>query len=102
MFRVCHVFLPVHCSLLVTSWEMAVLLVLLYVMFYHIPGGVLSQAWCLFVSIPDLCPLSYFLKVFSYILFSINLLNFFIFFLHFRSCFKNLVMFGGQIALCGL
>ena len=33
MFRFCHVFLSVHCSLVVTCWERADLLALLYVMF---------------------------------------------------------------------
>ena len=32
MFRVCHAFLSVHCSLVVTSWERANFLALLYVM----------------------------------------------------------------------
>ena len=27
------------------------------------PIGILGQAWCLIVSIPDLCPLSYFVSV---------------------------------------
>ena len=26
----------------------------------HFPIGILGQVWCLIVSIPDLCPLSYF------------------------------------------
>ena len=26
----------------------------------HFPIGILAQVWCLIVSIPDLCPLSYF------------------------------------------
>ena len=34
MFPVCHVFLSVHCSLVVTRWERADLLALSYVMFY--------------------------------------------------------------------
>ena len=33
MFRVCHAFLSVHCSLVVTCWERAGHLALLYVMF---------------------------------------------------------------------
>ena len=28
---------------------------------FHFPIGILGQVWCLIVSIPDLCPLSYFL-----------------------------------------
>ena len=63
MFRVCLVFLSVHRSLVVTCWEMADLLALLYVMFYCVfvtfPCGVLGQEWCLIVSIPDVCLLSY-------------------------------------------
>ena len=35
MFSVCLVFLSVHCSLVVTCWESADLLALLYVMFYY-------------------------------------------------------------------
>ena len=64
MFRVCHAFLSVHCSLVVTCWERADLLALLYVMFYcvfvTVLCGVLGQVWCLIVSIPYLCLLSYF------------------------------------------
>ena len=63
MFHVCLVFLSVHCSLVVTCLERADLLALLYVMFYCViitfPCGVLGQVWCLIVSIPDLCLLSY-------------------------------------------
>ena len=63
MFRVCLFFLSVHCSLVVTCWEMADLLALLYVMFYCVfvtlPCGVLGQEWRLTVSIPDVCLLSY-------------------------------------------
>ena len=64
MFRVCHVFLSFHRNLVVTCWERADLLALLYVMFYCVfvtlsccvPGQVL----CLIISISDLCLLSYF------------------------------------------
>ena len=34
MFRVCHAFLSVHCSLVVTCWEWVNLLALLCVIFY--------------------------------------------------------------------
>ena len=34
MFGVCRVFLSVHCSRVITDWEKAELLALLYVMFY--------------------------------------------------------------------
>ena len=51
-------------KLVVTCWERADVLALLYVMFYCVfgtfPRGVLGQVWCLIVSIPDLCLLSYF------------------------------------------
>ena len=47
MFRVCLVFLSVHCSLVVTCWEKADLLDLVYVMFYCVfvtfPCGVLGE-----------------------------------------------------------
>ena len=59
MFCVCHVFLSVNCSLVVTYWERADLLAVLYVMFYcgfvAFPGGILGQVGCLIVSIPDIC-----------------------------------------------
>ena len=62
IFRVCHAFLYVHCSLVVTCWERSGLLALLYVMFYCVfvtfPCGVLRQVWFLIVLIPDLCLLS--------------------------------------------
>ena len=64
MFRVCHTVLSVHCSLMVTCWEMAYLLTLLYVIFSCVfvtfPCVVLGQVWYLIVSIPDLCFLPYF------------------------------------------
>ena len=59
MFPVCLVFLSVHCSLVVTCWESADLLALLYVMFYFFfvtfPCGVLVQVWCWIELIPDFC-----------------------------------------------
>ena len=59
MFRVRHTVLSVHCSLVVTCWERANLLVLLYVMFSCVfvtfLCGVLGQVWYLVVSISDLC-----------------------------------------------
>ena len=61
MFRV---FLSVHCSHLLTCLEKADLLALLCVMFYCVfvtfQCGVLGQVWCLIVSFPDICFLSYF------------------------------------------
>ena len=66
MFRVCHALLSVHCSLVVTCWEMAKdLLALLYVIFHcgfvTFSCGVLGQVWYLIVSIADLCLLTYLL-----------------------------------------
>ena len=59
-----YVSLPVSCSLVITCWERADLLALLFVTFCCVfvifPYGVLIQVWYLIVSIPDLCPLSYF------------------------------------------
>ena len=56
--------MPLYCSLVVTCWERADLLALLYVMFFCAfvtsPYIVLGQVWYLIVSIPDLCLLSYF------------------------------------------
>ena len=64
MFLVCHVFLSVVSSLVVTRWERIGLLALLCVMFSFVfvtlPCGVLGQVWYLIVSISDLCLLSYF------------------------------------------
>ena len=64
IFVICHVFLSVRCSLVVTCWERADLLALLCVMFYcdlvDFPCGVLGQVWCLIVSVSDFCLLSYF------------------------------------------
>ena len=66
MFGVCHAFLSVHCSLVVTCCERADLLALLCVMFYCVfvtfPCGVLGQVWYCTVLIPDLCLLTYFIK----------------------------------------
>ena len=51
--------LSVPSSIVVTCWERADLLALLYVMFYCVfitlPNGVLGLVWYLIVSIPDLC-----------------------------------------------
>ena len=55
--------MSVSCSLVVTCWERADLLVLLYVMlscvFVTLRFGVLGQVWYLIVSISDLCLLSF-------------------------------------------
>ena len=54
---VCHTVLFVPCSLVVTCWETADFLALLYVMFPCVfvtfPYGVLGQVWFLIVLIPD-------------------------------------------------
>ena len=64
----CFVFVMFSCLFIVVMWLPAVervdLLALLYVMlhctFVTFQCGVLGQVWCLIVSIPDLCRLSYF------------------------------------------
>ena len=65
MFRV-HAVMSVYCSLVVTCWERANLLALLYVMFSCVfvtfLCGVLGQVCYLVVSIPNLCLLSYFVE----------------------------------------
>ena len=59
--------LSVPCSRVVTCWERADLLALLCVMFSCVfvthPYEVMGQVWYLIVSIPDLCLLSYLMKV---------------------------------------
>ena len=58
--------MSVHCSLVVTYWERANLLALLFVMssciFVTLPCGVLGQLWFLIVLTPDLCLLPCFNK----------------------------------------
>ena len=58
VFRVYRVFLTVHCSPMVTCWERADLLALLYVMFYCFlvtsQYDVLGQVWCLTLLIHEL------------------------------------------------
>ena len=61
MSCVCHAFASVHCCLVVTFWERAwLLLVMFNCVFVTFPCGILDQVWYLNVSIPDLCRLSYF------------------------------------------
>ena len=64
MFHACHTVVSVHCSLVITCWERAGFLALLYVMFSCVivtfSCGVLGQAWYFIVLIPDLCLLPYF------------------------------------------
>ena len=60
---VSHAFASVHCCLVVTCWERADLLALVwdvYCIFVAFPCGILGQVWYLIVSFPDLCLLSYF------------------------------------------
>ena len=59
MFRVCHAFLSVHCSL-VSNWPLAVLCVMLLCVCITFQCGVLGQMWYLTVSIPDVCLFTYF------------------------------------------
>ena len=64
LFSVCHAFLSVHCSLVVTCWGRANLLALLCVMFSCVfvtyPCGVLGQVWYKIILIPGLWLLTYF------------------------------------------
>ena len=59
--------MSVYCSLVVTCWERADLFALLFVTFscafLTFPYGVLGQVWYLIVSIPDICLLPYFDKI---------------------------------------
>ena len=62
-FCLCYAVLSVPCSLVVTCWERAALLALLFVLlscvFVTFPYGVPGQVLYLIVSIPDLCLLLY-------------------------------------------
>ena len=66
LFLSCFVMLSctsVCWCLVVTCWERADLLALfcdVLLCRFHFPIGILGQVWCLIVSIPDLCPFSYF------------------------------------------
>ena len=59
MCSVCHVFMSVHCSIVVTCWERAGLLALMYVTFYCVCVtflcGIMSQVWYLVVRYYTLC-----------------------------------------------
>ena len=60
---VCHAFVTVHCCLVVTRGERADLLALVCAVYCDcvtFPFVSLGQVWCLMVSIPDPCCLSYF------------------------------------------
>ena len=57
MSCVWHAFESIHCCLLVTcSWLSFVMFNCVFVTF---PCGILGHVWCLIVSIPDHCHLSY-------------------------------------------
>ena len=60
----CHTVLSISYSFVVTCWEKADLLALLYMMFSCVfvtfPYGVSGQVWYFIVLIPDLCFLLYF------------------------------------------
>ena len=64
MFRVSHALLSVHCSIVISCWERAGILALLYVklscVFVTFSCGVLGQVWYLIVLIPDICLITYF------------------------------------------
>ena len=63
MSCVCHAFASVHCCLVVTCWERANLLALVWMSncdFVSFPCDILGQVWYFIVLIPDLCRLSYF------------------------------------------
>ena len=65
LYCVCHAFPSAHCCLIIwspagkglTSWLSFVVLNCVVLTF---PFGILGQVWYLIVSIPDICPLSYF------------------------------------------
>ena len=64
---VSHAFASVYCCLVVTFWERADLLAFvgdIYCIFATFPCGILGQVWCLIVSFPGRCRLSYFAKNF--------------------------------------
>ena len=60
MFRVCHAFLSVQCSLVVTCCDLALLYKMFYCTFVTSPCGVLGQVLYLIVTIPGLCLLTYY------------------------------------------
>ena len=72
VFHVCHAVLSVPCSCVVTCWERANLLALLYVVFSCVfvtfPHGVITVIGQVFliVLIPDLCLHSYFLYFWTF------------------------------------
>ena len=58
MFHVylCYAVFSVHCSLVITCWERADLLFVVFsCVFVTVPYGVPGQVWYLIVLIPDFC-----------------------------------------------
>ena len=63
LYYFCHAFLSAQCCLVVTCWKGLtswLSFVVLNWVVVTFPFGILGQVWYLIVSIPDLCPLSYF------------------------------------------
>ena len=61
-----HFCASVYMCLVVTCWERADVLALVYgvqLCVCHFPFGILGQVWYLIVSIPDLCTFNYFVKL---------------------------------------
>ena len=78
VFRVCLVFLSVHCSLVVTCWEtgpMALLCVMFYCVFVTFLCGVLDQVCCLIVSIPDICLLLLYRYSYKCVLYKMDIIK---------------------------
>ena len=60
MSCVSHGFASVHCCLVVTCWaDLLALVGDVCCIFVTLSCGILGQVWCLIVSFPDLCRLSY-------------------------------------------
>ena len=82
LFRVCHVLLSVHCSLVVICWVRAGLLLLLRVMFSSVfvtfPFGVLGQVWYLILTVPDICLLSYLVSITVFFLCNVKIITFYV------------------------
>ena len=93
---VSHAFASVHCCLVVICWERADLLAIVgdvYCIFVTIPCGIciLGQVWYLIVSFPDICRLSYFLRLEPLFLQSIT-----------QLCFKNVLIATCPVELTGI
>ena len=64
MYCACHAFVSVHCCLVVTCWERADLLFVMFnCVFVNFPCGILGQVWYLIILIPDLCHFSFFVFI---------------------------------------